>query len=72
MKPISKIVNTLILKVKMKLAEKGVIVLAEPIDKERNVYRVYRPRCRTWHIAYLSGLLEDSHFHLPCGELIPY
>ena len=47
MKFINKHVSTLILKAKMKLAEKGVVVLAEPIDKEKNIYRVYCPKCRT-------------------------
>ena len=70
MKLINKLVSTLILKAKMKLAEKGVIILAELIDKEKNIYRVYCPKCRTWHTAYLSGLSEDEHFHLPCGETI--
>ena len=70
MKLINKHVSALILKVKMKLAEKGVIVLVEPIDKEKNLYRVYCPKCRTWHTAYLSGLPENEHFHLPCGEIL--
>ncbi len=47
MKLINKHVSTLILKMEIKLAEKEVIVLAEPIDKEKNLYRVYCPKCRT-------------------------
>ena len=72
MKPINKFTSVLMLKLKMKLAEKGVIVLAEPIDKEKYIYRVYCPKCRTWHTAYLSGLPENEHFRLPCGETLPY
>jgi len=41
MKLINKHVSTLILKAKMKLAEKGVIVLAEPIDIKRRTYTEY-------------------------------
>jgi len=55
---------------KMQLAERGVIVLAEPIDEE-NIYRVYCPKCKTWHLTYLSGLPENEHFHLLCGEPLP-
>ncbi len=70
MKPINKHVSALILKTKMKLAEKGVIILAERVNKEKNIYRVYCPKCRTWHIEYLSGLPENGHFHLPCGMVL--
>ena len=65
-----KIVNKLVLNVKMWLAEKGVIVLAEPVDKEKNIYKVYCSKCRTWHIVPLSGYPENEHSHLSCGETV--
>ena len=46
MKLVNKLVSTLVLNVKMKLTEKGVIVLAEPVDKEKNIYRVCCPKCK--------------------------
>jgi len=49
--------------VKMWLAKKGLIVLAELVDKERKLYRVYCPKCGTWHTAYLSGYPGEEHFH---------
>jgi len=58
--------------VKMWLAKKGLIVLAEPVDEGRKLYRVYCPKCGTWHIACLSGYPGEEHFHLPCGEIVAY
>jgi len=69
MKLINKLTSGLALRVKMWLAERRVIVLAEFIDKEKNIYRVYCPKCRTWHTVHLSGLSENKQFHLPCGEV---
>jgi len=54
------------------LAEKGVIDLADPVDREKSIYRVYCPKCRTWHTAHLSGYPREEHFHLSCGEILPY
>ena len=56
MKLVRRFASTVLLKAKMRLAERGVIVLAEPIDNEKNIYKVYCLKCKTWYAVFLSGL----------------
>jgi len=56
--------------IKLWLARRRLIVLAEAINHEKKIYRVYCPKCKTWHTTHLSGYPENEHFHLPCSETV--
>jgi len=60
----------IISKIKRQLAKRGLIILIETVDKARGIYKVYCPKCETWHIVHLSGYPGEEHLHLPCGEVI--
>ena len=64
--------SRLLLRLKLALANMGLTVLAEPVSLMENLWRVYCPRCKQWHLAYLSGHPGNEHFHLPCGLVVPY
>ncbi len=56
--------------IKLWLARRRLIVVAEAINQEKKIYRVYCPKCKAWHITHLSGYPENEHFHLPCSETV--
>ncbi|MEM0232841.1 MAG: hypothetical protein QXL22_02360 [Candidatus Nezhaarchaeales archaeon] len=56
--------------IKLWLARRRLIVLAEAIKHEKKIYRVYCPKCKTWYITHLSVYPENKHFHLPCSETV--
>ncbi|MEM4489067.1 MAG: hypothetical protein QXK88_09805 [Desulfurococcaceae archaeon] len=52
------------------LTRKRLILVAEVINPEKSIYRVYCPKCKTWHTTHLSEHLENEHFYLTCGEIM--
>lgn len=67
-----KLPSHLLSKIRLFLANMGLVVLAEPVSLRENLWRVYCPKCKQWHLAYLSGHPGNEHFHLPCGLVVPY